>query len=234
MRFHDAAIVRREGYELAGADLNDWTLTELLESSISDPRLPNNYAVISSYVKLFGLQSSLANRFRSRVIENVEISPDMQMLVEMKGDFDSNKFLMQKNLLESKLRLSEKLEKKYVKMGRYGWGKHELLRFKARALMTNAYIVDTYVAAGLYAHSLYDFELYFADFVHLDCLFFDYTLITNYSNKEARYASLVSARVKRIGGTNDLLKLVNDKLAPKRSDLDRFLAGEKTQDNEGE
>jgi hypothetical protein len=23
MRFHDAAIVRREGYELAGADLND-------------------------------------------------------------------------------------------------------------------------------------------------------------------------------------------------------------------
>jgi|JI61114C2RNA_FD_contig_123_6996_length_1664_multi_39_in_2_out_2_5 hypothetical protein len=100
--------------------------------------------------------------------------------------------------------------------------------------MTNAYIVDTYVAAGLYAHSLYDFELYFADFVHLDCLFFDYTLINNYSNKEARYASLVSARVKRIGGTNDLLKLVNDKLAPKRSDLDRFLAGEKTQDNEGE
>jgi hypothetical protein len=72
--------------------LAEWEVTELLDNALSDPRLPQNYILISSYLNL--VNTSTHNRFLK--IKN-------QALNSSKED---HLFLLQKRLFQSKLQLN--------------------------------------------------------------------------------------------------------------------------------
>lgn len=186
----------------------------MLDNALSDPRLPQNYILISSYLNL--VNTSTHNRFLK--IEN-------QALNSSKED---QLFLLQKRLFQSKLQLNTAFVENFRQRTGFAFIKqYDLLRFKGAAIIANTFIIDSYISTGIYSTNRYDFELYFVDSIPLDCLFLEYMLMLPSSVKEIGHQVPL---IQKITNTKTLMRLVNTKLAPQHKKIHRFLAGDKSYD----
>lgn len=172
----------------------------MLESVLYDTRLPESYALISAYTALIAPKIP-SSRF-SYVVNSTDILTN-----RVSGDH----FVMQKKLIQSKLRLDKNFEANFIEHGGV-FAEFDILKFKGTALVVNTFIIDSYISTGIYACQLYDFELYYVDSIPLDCAFFEYMLITN---QNLTLHNSLPDMAEATSSTNAIMKLVKARLAPK-------------------
>jgi len=115
-----------------------------LDSEIFITNLPNSYKVIETYKAIFNSKY---------LVNNKDLNLDQSSLAA-----PINKLIFQRDLLQSKLYLDANFNAAYFNVAFFA--KTEFIKFKSIVVIQNTYIVDTYIASGLYNTTMQDFLNY--------------------------------------------------------------------------
>lgn len=187
-------------------ELSDWEVDDLLDSEIFITNLPNSYKVIETYKAIFS---------STYLVNNKDLNLDQSSLAA-----PINKLIFQRDLLQSKLYLDANFNAAYFNVAFFA--KTEFIKFKSIVMIQNTYIVDTYIASGLYNTTMQDFFYYWYKHPY-DIPYFRYQLLLD--NKHSFFTNALSNVSVKLA-TKDKLDVLYNKSLNDPYKVHAFLDGD--------